>query len=1050
MKKKYFFSLLLVCLCVANTWAQQIRLRGIVTDTKKEPLMGATVKVVDSGDGTITNLDGEFDIAVEIGDKLDVSYVGFASQVLPVKNSDRMVVVLKDDNLTIDEIVVTAVGIKQQKKKLGYSTQQINSETLEQARAMNVGNALSGQVAGLNVTNPTGLFQAPSFSLRGKTPLIVVDGIPTETDMFDLPSEDIESVNVLKGTAASVLYGSRGKNGAILFTTKKAQKEGLEVTVNLSTMASAGFTVYPETQNQYGSGSEGQYEFWDGADGGISDGDMTWGPKFVPGLMVKQWNSPIRNKLTGETIPWWGDVSGSIYDDRSLYERVATPFVQHDNLKEFLGTGVVAKGSFSIASKTKRANTFVSGNYAYQKGQVPNTSVNTGGLIFNNDYAILDNLHFSLNLSYNKVYSPNYPRYGYGPKNHMYTIMLWMSDDVDIRDLKNHMYRPDMEGYRQANYNYAWYNNPYFMTYELTQIHNRDVLSGQTKLLWEITPELSLQGRASARQTTLFEDMKVPKSYMNYGDSRNGDFKNWNTRQLNVDADVLASYSRAFNRNFSTTINAGAAIFYRNYENQFQSTDGLIIPNVYSMANSQGPVIATNSLNKKQINSVYGSVNLDMYNAVFLNLSGRNDWSSTLPAGNNSYFYPSVGLSTMVSEYIKLPAGWDYLKLMGSWATVSSDLDPYSILATYQRSTLYGSTPSVEYGSDLVNANIKPQKTTSWEAGLSTSFMQGRVGLDVTYYRTKDENQIINLPISETSGFTSRKVNGNVYTTNGLEAVLNVAVVRKANFSYDISTNWTYSVTRLSSIYNDMERYGNLKKGDRADAIYSTVWMKSADGQLILDANGMPTRDSYVANVGNRNPDVMYGLQNRFRIKDFYINIDLDGVIGGKLISTTHQKMWWAGKHPKSVTWRDAEYEAGKPVYVPNGVVVTGGELKRDTYGNVISDTRTYAANTTAVSWQTWCQNYPYRAVVTTSESKEFANTFSRSYLKLRRVGITYDLAKAVNLSSFCKSLNLSLFGENLFVLKKMPYLDPDFGSSDGDLQDPSSRYIGASATIRF
>lgn len=1049
MKKRLFFSLLLLCLCTSIGIAQQMTINGNVVDKLKEPLVGAAVQIVGTDKGVITDLDGNFTLSASKGAFIEVSHVGFASQTIKIENSNMLSIILGESNVAIDEIVVTAVGIKQQKKKIGYSTQQINTDVIEQSNAINVGAALSGQVAGLNVTNPTGIFQAPAFSLRGKSPLIVKDGIPIETDMFDLPNEDIESVNVLKGTSASALYGSRGKNGAILITTKKAKKDGVEITASLSSMITAGFTVFPTTQNQYGSGSEGKYEFWDGADGGISDGDMTWGPKFVPGAVAKQWNSPLRNKVTGETIPWWGDVKGSIYDNREIYERVATPFIQHDNLSTFLETGSVTKASFSVASRTQRSNTYISGNYAYQKGQVPNTSVNTGGLFFNNEYELSNNLTLSSNISYTKVYSGNYPRYGYGPKNHMYTIMLWMSDDVDITDLKKHMYRPDMDGFRQANYNYAWYNNPYFMSYELTQKHDRDVLNGQMKLLWEITPEFSVQGRASGRQTALFEDMKVPKSYMNYGDSRNGDYKNWNTKQLNIDADLLATYTHAFSRNISTTVNAGASTFFRDYATQYQSTDGLIIPRTYNMGNSQGPVMATNSISRKQINSLYASVNLDLYNAVFLTLTGRNDWSSSLPKANNSYFYPSVALSTMISQYLTLPAGWDYLKAIGSWAVVSSDLDPYSIMATYQRSTMYGSTPSVTYPSGLVNTNIKPQKTTSWEAGLSTAFLKNRIGLDLTYYHSIDENQIIDLPVSEASGFVSRKVNGNVYRTNGLEAVLNLGVVNNKDFSYDVSTNWTYSVTHLSKIYGNKEKFGNLKKGDRADAMYGTVWMKNASGQLILDSKGMPIRDSYVGYIGNQKPDVLFGLQNKIRIKDFLINVNFDGVIGGTLVSTTHQKMWWAGKHPKSTTWRDAEYAAGKPVYVPDGVVVTGGELKRDLNGNVISDTRTYRKNETAVSWQTWSQNYPYRAAVTTKESTEFANTYNRSYIKLRHIGVTYDLTKLIG-TKVCKGLDISLYGENLFVIKNIPLLDPDFGASDGDLQDPSSRYIGISATLKL
>src|SRR5690606_2824664 len=361
----------------------------------------------------------------------------------------------------IEEVVVTAMSIKQQKRKIGYATQEVKTEVLDQSKTMNIGNALSGQVAGLNVTNPTGIFQKPNFSLRGKKPIIVIDGIVVETDFFDVPSENIANINVLKGTAASTLYGSRGKDGAILITTKSAKSENLEVNFTSTNMVTAGFTVFPETQNDYGSGSNGKYEFWDGADGGISDGDMTWGPKLDAGIQVPQWNSPIRNKKTGEIIPWWGDVKGTIYDDRALYERVPTDFVSHNNLKDFLRMGFVNDNNVSLAYKGEKAAVFFTGKYAIQQGQVPNSQLQSGGATLNTSYMFNPSLKLDVNLSYNKVYSPNYPRYGYGPKNHMYTILLWMGNDVNGKELSEHLYVPGQEGLRQANYNYAWYNNPY-------------------------------------------------------------------------------------------------------------------------------------------------------------------------------------------------------------------------------------------------------------------------------------------------------------------------------------------------------------------------------------------------------------------------------------------------------------------------------------------------------------------------------------------------------------------------------------------------------------
>nr|WP_068891304.1 SusC/RagA family TonB-linked outer membrane protein [Pedobacter panaciterrae] len=1047
MKRKLLlFSV--ICLFFAQAAIAQNLIKGVVKDTKGVGIPGVSVSVANTKKATVTDFDGNYSIPAAADATLTFTYLGYISQSAPVAGKTQLDVTLQEDSKTLGEVVVTAIGIKQQKKKIGYATQEVKLDVLSESKTMNIGNALSGQVAGLTVNNPTGMFQAPSFSLRGKNPLIVINGVPVETDFFDVSGDDIANINVLKGTSASALYGSRGRNGAILITTKNAEKEGLEININTNNMVTAGFTVFPKTQTEYGNGSNGQYEFWDGEDGGISDGDMIWGPKFQPGVKIAQWNSPIRNKQTGETIQWYGNVKGTIYDDKSKFERVPIDWVRHDNLKDFLRPGVVTNNDFSVAYKGAKAQFYASGKYSFQRGQVPNTSLTTGGINFNSSFNLASNLQLDATLSYNKVSSPNYPRYGYGPKNHMYTILIWMGDDVNGKDLRDHMYVPGMEGYRQANYNYAWYNNPYFASEELTQATDRNVLNAQAKLRWQVAPGLSLQARASGRENKSFDNMKSPKSYMNYGDSRNGDYKMWNNSQMNVDLDFLASYNKEISKDLNFTLNAGASTLNRDKQQEYASSDGLIVPYVYSLNNTQGPVQASNYLEQKSIRSVYGSANFDFFNAVYLNLSGRNDWSSALAKENRSYFYPSASLSTMVSDYIKMPKALDYVKLYTSWAKVSDDLDPYRISSTYTKDVTYGSTPSVNYPDGLVNPNIKPEQSTSYEVGLSTSLLK-KVGLEFTYYNVIDENKIIDLNTSLASGFQTRKVNGNKYKTQGLEIMANYSAIKNQDFSWNIAANWSTSATKITDIYNNQPTFGDLRKNDRTDSFYGDVWEKSATGEVILDPNtGLPKRDNYKVNLGHKDPSWRLGLQNKFMIKGFDVNIDIDGAWGGIMRSVTIEKMWWGGKHPNSVEFRDAEYAAGKPIYVPDGVVITGGELKRDVNGNVLSDTRTYKKNTTAVNWQTWSQIYPYQARVTEEENKKFANVFDRSFFKLRRISVGYDLAKVIKMGSL-KSVHVSAYSYNPLMWKKMPLLDPDYGNDD-NLQDPSARFIGFSLSVKL
>ena len=359
--KKLLFSIVFL-VWAASVWAQNIQINGKVTDHSGVSLPGVTVMEKGTNNGTVTNMDGVYQINVSSTGTLSFTFIGYKATEIAVAGKSQVDIVLEESIQAIDEVIVTALGISQEKKSVGYATQEVDTKEITSVNAPNMGNMFTGQVAGLTINTKTGMFQAPDISLRGKSPLIVIDGVPVETDFYDVSPSDVANINVLKGPTASSLYGSRGRNGAILITTKNAEKEGLEIKASNSTMFSAGYTVFPETQTEYGNGSNGKYEFWDGQDGGISDGDMIWGPKFSDNLKIAQWNSPILDKVTGETIPWWGDVSGTQYDDKSRYSRVPIPWEYHNNLKDFMRTGVISTTNFSVASKSKKASTILSGS----------------------------------------------------------------------------------------------------------------------------------------------------------------------------------------------------------------------------------------------------------------------------------------------------------------------------------------------------------------------------------------------------------------------------------------------------------------------------------------------------------------------------------------------------------------------------------------------------------------------------------------------------------------------------------------------------------------
>ncbi|MEI6866419.1 SusC/RagA family TonB-linked outer membrane protein [Flavicella sp.] len=1057
MKKNTNCAFLILFLTVSNLLAQNSTssITGVVQDAEI-PLPGATILIKNTQKGTTTDFDGIFEITnVESGNyELLITFIGYDEKSIVIevpfdKELNLGIINLNASLESLDEVVVvTALGIKRQEKKIGYSTQKMDVSIIENIVVPNTANLFSGQVAGLTISNPTGLFQSANIQLRGGSPIIVIDDVIVDTDFYDLSPNDIGSINVLKGQTAAALYGSRGKDGAILITTKNAKVNGLEITLNHSTMVSAGFTVFPETQTEYGNGSNGKYEFWDGKDGGISDGDMIWGPKFEHGVLVAQWNSPILDNVTGETIPWWGDVEGTQYNDKSRYSRVATPWEYHNNLETFLGTGYISSTDFSIQQKNEMGTLRLTANYNHQEGRVPNSSINTGGITFKSSTNLSDKLILDTKLAYNKVFSPNYPRHGYGPNNHMYTILIWMGDDVNGQDLKDYMYIPGQEGYRQANFNYAWYNNPYFAAYELNQKYDANLINAQMRLNYKFNDNFNIQLRGSSVLKDRFEDRETPKTYLNYGDSRDGDYKTWNKKDLTVDYDILAHYNKDINKNFSIDVNAGASTYYNKYNEEYNATDGLIVPFNYSLNNTKGNVDASTYVREEATESIYATVGIDLFDTVFLNFTGRNDWNSTLPKENRSYFYPSTSISTLVSNLITMPNVITYLKVKASWAKVSGALEPYQISSYYDKNGNFDGSIRLEYPNYLINPNIEPESKSTFEIGFSTGLLSNRLGLDFTYYNELSSNQIIDLPISVASGFENRKVNGNEYTRQGYEIVLNASPYKTEKFNWNVMLNWSASVKKITAIYDNAENLGNYRLNDRLDTYFATTWQKSVDGGLVINENGLPIKNNFESNLGHSDPNWTLGLQNTFKFNNFTVGIGIDGVWGGLIRSKTVEKMWWGGKHPNSTEYRDAEYDAGVPVYVPKGVNILSGQVSYDTFGEIISDTRVYKKNTTAVNWQSWSQTYPYQAAILDSDDKKFANIFDRSFFKLRSVSVNYDFTKMLKPYAI-KNLSVTLSGYNLLIWKKADIIDPDFGNDD-NLQDPSTRWVGLGVSMKF
>ena len=1017
---------------------QQVTVSGTITDaTAGTPLPGVTITVKGKTKGAVTDANGHFSIPqVAATDILVVNFMGYKPMEITVGGQTTINLALQPDVSGLNEVVVTALGIQKEKKSLGYAVQEVKGESMTQAREPNLVSSLTGRVAGLTIRSSTDLFRDAGISLRGQKPLMVIDGIPDQqSDMWKVNPDDVESISVLKGPTASALYGSIGQYGAIMITTKRGKGKDLAVEFNSSTMFQPSFIRIPKVQSTYGDGYKGKYAYVDGSGGGTEGSGWIWGPKLDqpdPGTPSGYWETPQYNSPI----------------DPNTNQRVPLPFTARgkDNVKNFFRTGIISTNNISVTKGSDKGNFRASASHIYQMGVVPNTDLNNSSFSLSGNYNLSDRLNVDARITYNRQYTDNYPEVGYGPGNYLYNLVLWTGADVDIRDLRNY-WQPGQEGIQQKHYNQSWYNNPYFQAYELLNGYYKDNTFGSMALNYTFNKDFSAKFRTGINSYGLTSNVKEPKSYVRYSDKSRGNFYVSSGNYIDIVTDLILRYEHTFNKDFGVHAEVGGSNYYRNYRYQSSNTDGLSIPGFYNLSNSTNPVQGTNGLEERRTSSAYGFVDLEYLGAFYLTLTGRTDKISTLPVSNNTFFYPSVSGSVLVSELVKLPRWFSYLKARGSWSKVSSGLldsdntYTYNYLPAYDRGIKWNGTPSLTFGGTLQNPDLKPRTSTSWEAGLEMKWFGNRLGFDATYYRIRDYNNIVNINVSGASGYTSRRENGNEYLRKGMEFVLTGTPVRSKNFSWDVLMNFSTYHRYLKAIFNNESTLGKLKAGDRADRIFASVYEKDPQGNIVYNSNGFPKDDPFTRYVGNDDPDWVYGVENTFRYKNFSLRFLVDGRIGGLIYSTTNQKMWWGGTHPGTVNQFREDANAGQATYVGQGVVVTGGDIQYDGEGNIVGDSRKFAPNTKAV-------NYIDYMVNTSNAANTRYNYYSETFLKLREVNLTWQVPEKWIKGTFFRSASVALIGRNLLLFAKLPNVDPDTGVDD--LQTPSMRSMGFNVNFKF
>lgn len=1010
----------LVCVYWTGLHAQTTRLHGrVLNQNDRSAINGATIRVKNSPAYTLSDQQGNFDMAYGFkrGDSLEITSIGYAPQTIAVTGGQPLTVYMSVESGALTDVVVTALGIKKEKKKLGYAVQEVKGDALVKAREPNVLAGLTGKVAGLRIANSADFFGTPDIKLRGVTPLIVVDGVPLEgTTMWEISADDVDNYSILKGPAASALYGWRGVNGAIQITTKKGSKShGPEFSFNSTTTFDLGTIQEPKLQNEYGTGYDGiyiqgdpTYEYW-GA----------WGPK-LDGRLLVQYNSPVNPDSTKKPLPW--------------IARGA------DNLQHFLNTGILTTNNISVSAGNENGNFRASLTQLYQKGVVPNTRL--GGMTFNMSGGLKLNKRLSLDadINYNKFYTPNYPSIGYGRASFIYGLVLWTGANVDVRDLRNY-WVPGQEGLQQMNYDDAGdYNNPYFVAYEQTNGYYKDNIFGNVSLKYDVAKNLHITARTAINSNALYQPKVYPQSYNHIPQ---GNYSEDWYNMFESNSDVLIDYSKNLG-DFEIKANVGASARNWSERNIYGSTDGLSVPGWDNFASSINPTTPTNYKNQLQEYGTYASADVSYKDLLFLGLTGRYDWSSTLPQAHSGYFYPSVSLSTILNEYIDLPKVISYAKLRAAVARVGAGMTPYSFTTAYIPGVRWNDNLTLGYPSTIISPNVKPSFSTGFETGGELRFLHNRVGLDLTYFNFVDGPQTYYQAISNTSAFTAVLTNGRKTIRKGYEVVADATPVSTRDLKWNVAINWSTYQQYLKALAPGETNEGLLHVGDRMDAIVGTDYMYAPDGQIIVGSDGLPQVDPINKKLGYYNDSWIGGITNNVSYKNLSLSFSFDARVGGQIISTYERYLWAGGRHLGiSKSDRENWYAGGS--YVVKGVKVVSGTLQRDGNGNVVSDTRKFATNDVKTDYFDYVQNtFGYWGI-------DRPAIVNRSYIKLREVVLTYHLPRTVLSRTFIKDASFSVVGRNLWLSTPSSVIDPDqFTGPSDNLQTPAFREMGFNLNVNF
>ncbi len=1079
MKTKFSGILtLLLALVVQFSFAQEKTISGTISDNSGMPLPGVNIIVKNTTNGTQTDFDGKYSINANTGDVLVFSYVGLKTQEATVGASNTLNVTMEEDAAVLDEVVVTALGIKRDKKSLGYATQEVKGEAVSAVKSQNFVNSLSGKVAGLQIKPSGTMGGSTQVIIRGNASvsgnnqaLFVIDGVPIDNGInnqivtaiaseqrsqtsgrggydygnaaSDINPDDIESINVLKGAAASALYGSRAANGVIMITTKKGtRKKGLGVTINSSiTVGEVDKSTLPVYQKKYGAGYGPYYGstgFFDDID---VDGDGTvdlatpftedasYGGEFDPNLLVYQWNS-IYPQLDGylQPTPWLAGVN----DPNYIWETSST-LVNSISLD-----GGSETGSFRVGFTNM-----------LQEGNLPNSEIKRNSINFNGSQDLTDKFSVSTSFTFTKTDGRGRYGTGYDANNVMQQFRQWWQVNVDVKE--------QQEAYFATRENITWNpnsytnrtpiysDNPYWTFYENYETDTRSRFFGNVVLNYEINDWLNAMGRFTYDTYTELQEERT-----NVGSSNVPLYTRFNNNVAEYNYDLFLNFNRDLTDKLNLEGNVGMNLSRKDWSNIYALTNGgLNLAGVYTLANSVNPINAPTEYEASQmVDGIFGRASLGFDNTAFVEGTFRRDRNSSLPFEENTYNYWSITGTLLVSKLIE--ADWlSFAKLRANYGTVGNGTVPYRVFNTYGINPPFGGSGSASNPTNKNNLALKPETQKNWEIGLEMKLLNNRLGFDVTYFNAKNIDQITRVPVTRSTGYSRLLLNAGTIQNKGLEVQFSATPLKSEDFQWDLNVNWDTNESEVLSLaegINTLE-LASFQTGLTINAVvgqpYGVIRGRDfvyTNGQRTIGTNGRYLRTATSNNnIGDINPDWKAGIRNSFTYKNFNLSFLIDIQKGGDVFSLDTYYGFGTGLYDFTA----GNNELGNPYRDP---VTAGADSGGILFEGVQADGSVNTVRADATTAGTWGWRQP-----------QANHVYDAGYVKLREATLSYRFDSKILDKLPFTSASVSLIGRNLWIIEKhVPYADPEAGLSAGNFQGnqsgsyPSVKEIGASIKLQF